>query len=234
MSLVNKLAQERRARLAAERLLEQKQAELQAANRKLGKHARALSDEIVETRAEVRSVRDENLRVRSDLDSANHRAEVIQRRLGHVIETIQGGFAVFDADSRLIAANRAWLAVFDGLEAVRPGISYAEILQCITEEGIFDIGDLRPQDWHERMLDRWQRPTPGPEVVRLWNGQYIRLTDRRGQDGDVVGLALNITRTIRHQKKPEAARHKAEADSAQAAGWSRKKTQLSPPDISAL
>ena len=218
MSLVNKLAEERRARLAAERLLEQKQAELQTANRKLGKHARALSDEIVETRAEVRSVRDENMRVRSDLEIANHRAEIAQRRLWHVIETIQGGFAFFDADSRMVVANQAWLAVFDGLEAVRPGISYIEILQFITEEGIFDIGDLRPQEWRERMLDRWQCPTPEPEIVRLWNGQYIRLIDQRGHDGDVVGLALNITRTIRHQKKPEAARHKAETDSAQAAG----------------
>ena len=35
------------------KLLEQKQAELFAANRKLGLHARKLSDEIVETRANV-------------------------------------------------------------------------------------------------------------------------------------------------------------------------------------
>ncbi len=58
MSLANKLTEERRARLAAERLLEQKQVELQAANRKLGKHALALSEEIVETRAEVKTVLD--------------------------------------------------------------------------------------------------------------------------------------------------------------------------------
>ena len=42
MSLTGKLTQERRARLAAERLLEQKQAELFAANQKLGAHAKKL------------------------------------------------------------------------------------------------------------------------------------------------------------------------------------------------
>ena len=41
MNLASKLAEERRARLAAERLLELKQAELHAANRKLGQHALA-------------------------------------------------------------------------------------------------------------------------------------------------------------------------------------------------
>ena len=202
MSLANKLAEERRARLGAERLLEQKQAELQAANRKLGKHAAQLSDQIVETRAEVENVRDENRRVKSDLTVANQKVEIAERRLWHSIETIQDGFAFFDSDSRMIAANHAWVSVFEGLEAVQPGISYIEILQFLTEEGIVDIGPDCPAAWRERMLDRWQSPDPQPEVIRLWNREYIKLIDQRGHGGDVVNLALNITDTIRYEKKP--------------------------------
>lgn len=211
MSLANKLAEERRARLAAERLLEQKQAELQAANRKLGKHAKALSEEIVETRAEVQTVRDENARVKSDLTLAHQKVEIAERRLWHSIETIQDGFAFFDGESRMIAANQAWLAVFEGLEDVRPGISYIEILQYATEEGIIDIGDLKPIDWREMMLDRWQSATPEPAIIQLWNQQYIKLIDQRGAGGDVVSLALNITDTIRYEQQLKDARHKAEA-----------------------
>jgi len=211
MSLANKLSQERRARLAAERLLEQKQAELHAANRKLGNHARQLSDEIVETRAEVENVRDENRRVKSDLTVANEKVEVAERRLWHSIEAIQDGFAFFDADSRMIAANHAWLAVFDGLEALQPGISYVEILQFATEEGVIDIGDMTPAAWREEMLDRWQSPNPEPRVIRLWSGEYIKLLDQRGHGGDVVNLALNITDTIRYEQQLKEARRTAEA-----------------------
>ncbi|MEQ9259366.1 MAG: response regulator [Roseovarius sp.] len=214
MSLANKLAEERRARLAAERLLEQKQAELSAANRKLGRHAMALSEEIVETRAQVQTVRDENARVKSDLTAANAKIQQAERRLWHSIETIQDGFAFFDPDGRMIAANRAWLAVFDDLEDVRPGVSYVELLQLATEEGIVDIGALRPAEWRERMLDRWQSGSPQPEVIRLWNGQYIRLIDQRGPGGDVVSLALNITATVRYEKQLKAARRAAEAANA--------------------
>jgi len=213
MSLANKLAEERRARLAAERLLEQKQAELQAANRKLGKHAERLSDQIVETRAEVETVRDENRRVKSDLTVANQKVEIAERRLWHSIQTIRDGFAFFDADSRMIAANDSWLAVFDGLEAVKPGISYIEILQFLTEEGIVNIGDALPAQWRERMLDRWQGNTPEPEVIRLWNGAYIKLIDERGHGGDVVSLALDITETILREKELRDARRRAEAAS---------------------
>ena len=211
MELANKLAQERRARLAAERLLEQKQAELHAANRKLGKHARALSDEIVVTRAKVQTALDENQRVRSDLHVANEKVQVAERRLWHSIETIQDGFAFFDDSGRMIAANRAYIAVFDGLDAIEPGISYVEILQLATEEGIVDIGAAAPAAWRETMLDRWQSNDPEPVVIRLWSGEYIKLIDQRGHGGDVVSLALNITETIRYEERLKDARARAEA-----------------------
>lgn len=48
----DRLAQERRARLQAERLLAQKSEELYAANRKLAEHADSLSDQVIEQREE--------------------------------------------------------------------------------------------------------------------------------------------------------------------------------------
>ena len=213
MTLAHKLAEERRARLAAERLLELKQAELFAANRKLGLHARKLSNEIVETRAEVATVRTENERFKSDLFMANQKIETAERRLWHSIETIQDGFAIFDADDRMICANPSYLVIFDELEEVAPGISYARLLQLITEEGIVDIGTTPPHDWRAAMLERWEKPNPEPTTIKLWNGQSIKLLDRRGSAGDVVTLALNITETVRYETELKAERQRAEAAS---------------------
>lgn len=211
MSLVNKLAEERRARLAAERLLELKQAELSAANRKLGRHALALTRQIGEKQAEVATVRDENEKVKSDLTVANAKIEVAERRLWHSIQTIEDGFAFFDAESRLIGANTAYLSVFDGLDEVAPGITYKRILQLMAEEGIIDTGALSCRDWQGMMHDRWSSPSPEPIVLRLWNDQYVKMVDQRGLGGDVVSLALNITSTVRYEAELRAAREKAEA-----------------------
>ena len=211
MTFRHKLAEERRARLAAERLLELKQAELSAANRKLGLHAEALSHEIVETRAEVENVRGENLRVKSDLMEAREKIEVAERRLWLSIETIQDGFAFFDARDRMIAANHAYLSVFEGLAEVQPGITYGRILELIAEEGIFHIGGERPETWRQAMLERWHKPVPPPVTQRLWNGEYIKLIDQRGHGGDVVSLALNITDTVRYEAQLKAEQARAEA-----------------------
>ena len=211
MSLANKLADERRARLAAERLLELKQSELSAANRKLGRHALALTRQIGETQAEVATVRDENEKVRSDLTVANEKIEIAERRLWHSIQTIQDGFAFFDADGIMIGANTAYLGIFDGLEEAGPGISYTRILQLMTDEGIVNTQHLGAADWRAMMTERWQSPSPVQAVIKLWNNQYIKLIDQRGHGGDVVSLALNITESVRYEADLKESRKKAEA-----------------------
>lgn len=59
MDQAHDFAAERRARLAAERLLEQTKSELYRANQRLSAHARDLSHEIVQRREEVQLVRTE-------------------------------------------------------------------------------------------------------------------------------------------------------------------------------
>ncbi|WP_238365672.1 response regulator [Mesobacterium pallidum] len=211
MSLAERLAQERRARLAAERLLELKQAELFAANRKLGRHAKALTEEIVETRAEITNVRTQNLKYRSAITAAHERIELIERRMWQTIQTIQDGFAFFDGDNQLIIANGAYLEAFDGLEEVKPGVSYPRLLQLVTEEGVVNTGDLGPAEWRAMMIERWNSATPDPITIRLWNNRYVRLIDQRGQGGDVVSVASDITREMRHQTQIKNARQRAEA-----------------------
>ena len=205
MSVSGKLAEERRGRLAAERLLELKQAELFAANRKLGRHAQALSEEIVETRAEISSVRTENQKVKSDLTVAHQKIEIVERRLWHSIETIRDGFAVFDVDNQLVMANNAYLSIFDGLEEIQTGVPYARILQLLTEEGIVNIGSASAAEWRAEMHERWQSDHPDSVIIQLWNEEYIQLIDRRGHGGDVVSLVLDITESVTHEKTLKAA-----------------------------
>ena len=205
------LARERRARLAAERMLEQKQKELFAANEQLSRHALSLSDQIVEKREEVETVRHENSRVREDLEQVRQAMDIAKKRLWHSVETIQDGFAVFDADSSMVVANPAYLAAFDGMECVAPGIRYEEIIDILVEEGIVDIGDDTPDAWRASMLERWNAPRIEPRTIRLWNGQFIKLLDRRASNGDTVSLALDITDTIEREKQLEEALVRAEA-----------------------
>ena len=218
MTLAEKLAQERRARLAAERMLEHKQRELFAANEKLALHARALSNQIVEQRLAVRSalseaetLKGQNSRYLSDLDRAHTAAVMAERRLWDSIETIRDGFAVFDAQGRLVAANRAYLLVFADFPQVKPGIGYEEILRLSHAAGLVDTGGRPEDDWVATMLARWDQHPVEPMVIRFASGTYVKLIDRRARDGDMVSLALNITETMTREAALREAQERAEA-----------------------
>ncbi len=218
MELSERLAAERRARLAAERLMEQMKSELYAANETLSKHARSLTTEIASSQQEIVAVKSEAASLQAQYEQAQKSLEtaesaitIAERRLWDSLETIRDGFAVFDPDNTLIAANRAYLAIFDGLEMVRPGISLKELFALLAEEGIVDTNGLRAADWQASMMMRLDRHRIDTAILKIWNGTYIKLIDRRTRDGDLVTLALNITDQIEREKQLEETSIRAEA-----------------------
>jgi len=203
MDLTERLVRERRARLAAERLLEQKSRELFAANEKLGIHARALSEQIVEQRQVVRRalseaevLKDQNLRFVEDLDRAHTSVDAAERRLWDAVNTIHDGFAVFDKAMCLITANRAWLAAFDG-QTLSPGMPYADMVQLIARSGTLDLGEETPIAFADRLIARHDSDPIEAVTLKFQNGNWVKLQDRRTRDGDLVCLALNITEQMR-------------------------------------
>ncbi len=203
MELAERFAKERRARLAAERLLEHKSRELVVANQKLSMHARGLSDQIVEQRqvaqvavSQVEQLKGQNTRFLSDLEVAHSTAVMAERRLWDSIDTIRDGFAVFDTNLKLVTANAAYLALFSG-HTIAPGIGYDEILRICAETPLVDLHGESPQDWITDMLSRLDGDPIDPVVLPFTNGTWVKLVDRRARDGDLVSLALNITEQMR-------------------------------------
>ena len=212
-SFDHRLAQERRARLQAEQLLALRSEELYSANRKLAEHANALSSQVIEQREENALLKGQTSQTRAQLEVATERAVTAQRRLWDALTATEDGFAIFDRDWRLVAANPAFFALFDGITDVAEGASYEAILRIAVDEGIVDLQGEAPDDWVDRMIARWEvSPIPRADI-KLWNGGYIRLNDKQTPQGDFVSLAIDVTPNIRRERKLRAARDAAMAAS---------------------
>ncbi|TGD67545.1 response regulator [Tabrizicola sp. WMC-M-20] len=203
MDMTERLAKERRARLAAERLLEQKSRELFAANERLAMHARALSDQIVEQRtvareaqSEAQALKGQNADIATALQEAHSAAVVAERRLWDSVDTIRDGFAVYDPDLRLVAANAPYLKAFESLN-ISPGISYATLMNLCAESGLVRLGDTPIDDWVAHMLSRLEAEVIEPLVVQMSNGNYYRIMSRRTLDGGMATLAIDMTEQMR-------------------------------------
>lgn len=190
VNITEKLAAERRARLAAERRLDQVRAELAEARERIAAQTRTLTDQLVEqrhgleiARAQAQSLLGDKHRVLADLERANAAVQIAQRRLWNALETIRDGFAVYDSDLRLVAANRAYVAFFAPAFTVTRGMSYADMIRLTVERGLLDTSRAEGVDWLAVMSARVRRPRPETVTVPIAGGRSLRLTDRWGEGG---------------------------------------------------
>ena len=225
MTLFDKLAQERRTRLAAERLMEQAQRETAA----LREHCEALTRQLTAaTRALAQSVDNAGSSTppppppqgaaheeatKGELLAAQKSLLLAEQRLWDSINAIRDGFAVFDCENRLVAANEAFLWRLEQHEEVRPGIRYTRLLELLAWDEHVLLGALAPADWVADMAARIDAGTDNRTTLEMKDGTVIRLMVRRAAGGDLVVLARDITESTRHAGELQEARLKAEAAS---------------------
>ncbi|WP_375261676.1 PAS-domain containing protein [Palleronia sp.] len=190
------IERERRGRLAAERTFAQRERELTSRIAKLEATSRRLTQEIETKRREAARLDQSGVGRARDIKVVRSQPDQAEHPLWAALQTIPDGFALFDKDSRLILANPAYLAIFDGLTAVAPGVSYDQLCDLLVLEGVVDAAPDY-EAWRARMKDRWQQDEIPPEVLRIFDGRFIKLVDRRLPDGGVVTLAVDQTQSRR-------------------------------------
>jgi len=215
MTLFDKLTEERRARLVAERLLEQRTRDLDISRADLERLGQALAEERQKDRAATRStaLEGQQLKAREDVEAAHRNAVMAERRLWDSLNTIRDGFAVFNANQELVIANQAYLGLFTAYPEVRPGIRYRRLLEILAFDGVVSIDSTAPQDWVGMMLARWESEAIDPIVLNFRRGDTAKVMDRRARGGDIVSLVRDTTEATRHEAELHEARIRAEAAS---------------------
>lgn len=140
-------------------------------------------------------------------------SEATRGRLVAALEALDDGFAVFDADDRLVLWNSRYTRVFAGIaDLIVEGALYDDLLRAAIDRGIFGAPGERDEISLQRRLDRplteiwdgedeftdgrliWvrERATPGRETVGIYEDvTERRLADRRLQqvvDGGEVAV----------------------------------------------
>jgi len=138
------------------------------------------------------------------------RAGDAEKRLQDAIECISEGFALYDADDRLVLCNRNWMDLYGYTpDRVRPGISYEDLVRLDIELGAIDLGQTTAEEYIRSRI-RYRRRFTGAYDVDLANGRSITIRERRTSDGGIVGIQTDITDLRRTEQALMAA--KSEAD----------------------
>ncbi|MCK6449479.1 MAG: ATP-binding protein [Alphaproteobacteria bacterium] len=148
---------------------------------------------------------------------ARRQAELAEARLADAIDSFRDGFALFDAEDRLVRASRRLLEMTGPVSGLfRPGARYADILRGAAAAGRFMAGT---QEELERFvaIRLEQHGNPPTDIeYQTGDGRWLRLSETRTGDGGVAMVFSDIT----NLKRAEAALRKA-AEEAEAASQAK-------------
>ncbi len=124
-----------------------------------------------------------------------------QQRLMEAIEAVSEGFALYDADDRLVICNSRYGELYGALDLnIAPGIAFAAVIGTAAERGLIQDARGRTDAWLAERLARHRDPT-GPYEQQRANGRWLKISERRTEDGGVVGVYTDITELKQRQEQ---------------------------------
>ena len=120
-------------------------------------------------------------------------AEQSRSRLMHALDVMADGFALYDANDRMVLYNRKYLDYSpQAADVIMPGAEKEEILRKSTARGAFVLNGMTEEQYIKWRLDKHRNPSE-PYQVQLTDGRWLLITEKRTNDGGIVGTRSDIT-----------------------------------------
>lgn len=123
------------------------------------------------------------------------------------IESINQGFALYDADDRLQITNSQYRAMTGSVARVlQTGASFVDIMRAAAERRGLD--DEAAKAWIDDRLAR--RASLAVTVERFPDGRWIQIQERRTAAGGIVAVYSDVTEMRERQRELELAKEAAD------------------------
>ena len=124
------------------------------------------------------------------LKQSELRTRAAEQRLRDAVESLSDGFALYDADDRLILHNRKWMELYGySEEDARPGVLYEDLVRLDAARKAV-AGDV---DAYVRQRLAYRRRFLGSFDLQLKDGRWITIREGETSEGGIVGIQTDIT-----------------------------------------
>ena len=143
-----------------------------------------------------------------------------RRQLEDALDSMADGFVMFDADDRLVVANRSYRDMYSvSAPFIRPGALFDDIIREGARRGQYPQLGMTPNeaeiDGFVEELKQRRRDGNLRQFERLLlDGRWLMLTERLMPDGGIVGIRTDITELKRAMAELGTARDVAQRASA--------------------
>lgn len=133
---------------------------------------------------------------------ANQETEAARADLANAIETVQEGFALFNADEEMVMCNsRFGMHMGDIKPHLKPGLTFGDYVHKASRSRYLSLprGETAEQ-WESRRLDR-HKDSSVIFNVRLTGRRWIQVSEHRTPSGGTVILQTDVTDIVRLERQ---------------------------------
>ena len=130
-----------------------------------------------------------------------------QKRFIDGVEALSEGFALYDADKKLIISNSKFRHINRGIaDLIQPGVSLDTVLKAVAERRLLKLNPKESMDW----ADGRRGNIEGVGDMQYADGTWIRRSSQRTQEGGFVFVFTDITDFVETQENLLLAKEQAE------------------------
>jgi signal transduction histidine kinase/CheY-like chemotaxis protein len=163
--------------------------------------AALLEDQVRERTRDLERALDLLNQSNAQLAEANRATEAARQNLANAIETIQEGFALFDAEDVLVMCNsRFGMHMLDVRDHLKPGLRFGDYVDRVARSRFLELppGES-PEDWAVARRRRHQDRHVIFNVRMVWD-RWVQVSEHRTADGGTVILQTDVTEIIRLER----------------------------------
>ncbi len=132
-------------------------------------------------------------------------AQAARQRFEEAIEAITSGFALWDADDRLLVSNTRYRDYFADLaDVILPGMRFDEIVGAGIERGLFPLAADDPEGYLAKTA-KTRAQANGQAREQYISGHWLQVTDHRTAEGGIVSIYTDVTERKRTEISLKAA-----------------------------
>ena len=128
----------------------------------------------------------------TELKRRESEALAARERFEEAIEALSTGFALWDAEDRLVICNSRYREYFAELaDIVKPGAAFDRIMQAGIKRGLFPLSSGDPDGYLAAIAEKRARGI-GETREQLISDHWLQVTDHRTKDG-IVSIYSDVT-----------------------------------------
>lgn len=152
----------------------------------------------------VRVDASEIVRQREELGAARDAADASRNTLIDAIEALPDGFALYDADDRLMLCNQRYRDIYSpSAPAMTPGATFEQIIRYGLERGQYPQAAHDPEAWMAERVRRHREPDGEPILQELPGNRWLRIDERRTRAGGIAGVRTDVSELVRTRQELE-------------------------------